>query len=1420
MLLLLLLMVFRANAQRGLFINDAAGGICVLKGTSVYVDGDFQLLRAFPIPTKKLINGTLTLTGDLVTNDSLYCDIGDSIPGTPPSILRFVGPNDSHIRGTITSQFYQLVINKSAGNVYIENDMKVVDTISFVSGNAIIDTGKTVHLVFRQGSNNVFSNPYLINETAQHRFTGEGFLRAEFLIEAGHEANIANTGFHFKNHQSDSMILVRGHKKQLYAGNGGIDRYFDVILFGNTEDTQDTLGLNFLHDVDYVSMGVDTANLGLYVSAQFADIDYRAIQNKRDIDGIDLSVTDTAAFTQPTVNISSKQFRITAGDTACTLTPVSSLPSSLIHLCSGDSLSVTAQNTVQYPFTNSVAYYWLADGLTAPSRYVTSTGVQQDLVVKLTDSRGCYAYDTLHIAPTAPDPTSVFGWDDACLGDSVLVHNQTTVPGGGTFTSAWNFGNGDVSASMAGTIGILYAASGSYSVTLTNTSNYGCVSSVTNIVDVFNLPVADIQTTIDCFLNTVFIDGSGSTGTTSPFVYNIINYNWDIDAGQFSETDTSFYNALSPGSHQLTLEVVSGALCRDTLTTTLIVPVRDTAGFTAQNTCVGTAVPLVNTSLIVNGNPQYQWSFGDGTTSTAANPVKAYASPGTKLIQLILQTDANCADTFFTNIVVYPNPVAGFTYSGSCIGSPITLQPASVVAGSSYSWDFGDGATTTGPIVQHTYSASGPFTATLSVQNSDGCTAGSSLAVTIHALPVASFTASSNCLGTATNYVSVSSGSGLSYAWNFGDLTTSAAGPLTQHTYATAGSHPTSLVITDVNGCSATATQNVQVYALPQATLGNLATCGNSYVLDAGNPGSTYLWSPSNASTQTITVMQSGSSSVTITDVHGCQSVANATVTLNSIVQPQLGADTSVCGELILAAGYAGADYLWQDGSTGPTFQATTAGLYWVEVTDQNNCVGRDSINILNVYPFAIPDLGADMTVCSGSFPVSLTPGSYSSYSWNDGSTNSTLAVNSAGIITVTVTDGSGCTGFDTIAITALSTPVSALNGTEEGCDEALLIASPDPSYDYNWNTGETTQFITVSTSGNYSVIVTDNISGCQLHDTVAVTILQSPVVSLGPDLSVCSNSPVTLNAFNAGASYEWTSSSNALLGTGATYTPISSGAYLVTVSSGSCVASDAINITLLPSPVIPVQSAVFYICGETAVNLNGCSFSANDWTGPDGFTSTDPTIAAFITGNYSVLAHVGSCTTTRNFELVTSPNQLQAFYLVDSDTTKNLALQFIDLSDPAPISYLWDFGDGTSDTVANPVHQYSNVNVYHTSLTVSNGTCISRYDKEINQKFFNPGGTPQTSAPNLELLNSVLYPNPAVTEVYFEAFLSDAANSTIVLYDILGKVLYTEQITESDEIQLSIPVNTLQTGSYYVRLTAESLKGNVIRNYKLIKSN
>ena len=129
-------------------------------------------------------------------------------------------------------------------------------------------------------------------------------------------------------------------------------------------------------------------------------------------------------------------------------------------------------------------------------------------------------------------------------------------------------------------------------------------------------------------------------------------------------------------------------------------------------------------------------------------------------------------------------------------------------------------------------------------------------------------------------------------------------------------------------------------------------------------------------------------------------------------------------------------------------------------------------------------------------------------------------------------------------------------------------------------------------------------------------------------------------------------------------------------------------------------------------------------------------------------------------------------------------------------------------------------MNVYHTSLTVSNGTCISRYDKEINQKFFNPGGTPQTSAPNLELLNSVLYPNPAVTEVYFEAFLSDAANSTIVLYDILGKVLYTEQITESDEIQLSIPVNTLQTGSYYVRLTAESLKGNVIRNYKLIKSN
>lgn len=1421
-LLLIVVSVLAFNAglyaQRGLFVNDNAGGIRIMPNTSVYIDGDFQLLEAFPNPINKLINGTVTITGDLVTNDTLYCETADSIGGTLPARFIFVGNANSSVRGTASPQFYQLVFQKSgAAQVLIDTTIRVVDTITFVSGNAEILPGEAVNLVYRQGTNSVPANPWIAGETAAHRFTGEGTVQVKILVESGHPYNLANTGFHYAGHQGDSLLLIRGHQKQLYAGNGSVDRYFDVEFRDNDTPTPDSVTVSYIPDVDYVTMGVDTARLGLFISDQFQDIDYRRVIDAP-VNNIpySLSMLDVSQYDNPDVNVPAHKFRITAADTLCLNPPVSSLPDTLLHICAGDSLLVTATNTTSYSFPNSIGYLW-QDQVLGPQRYFHPTGVQQDIRIKLYDSRGCYSIDTLHIAPAALPPGVDFDWDDACMNDSIAFYNETTVTPGETFSSSWIFGDGNTSATSDTAFAHFYNAPGTYTVSLTTVSNYGCSSDTTHDIKVFNLPVAAIEATIDCVLDNVFLDAGGSMGTTSPVNSALISWNWEVDATASSNAPSYYEFGLAPGNHTITLVVESGVHCRDTVTENLFVPLRDTAGFTVANGCAGSAITFNNVSYVPNANPQYFWEFSDLTTSAEFSPQKTFTTPGVYSASLTVTTDAGCDDVYSMSFTVYALPAPAFAATAACQGSAVTFQPSPVTGGTAYSWNYGDGNSASGTTTSHSYAADGTYTVQLTAVSSQGCTNSVSHPVTVYPLPVAAFSGTNVCIGAVTQFASTSSGTSLSYDWDFGDFSGGTTGPVISHQYLTSGNKSVQLEVTDNHGCQHSVTNNVTVYALPVIPLSDVSTCGAQYVLDAGNAGSEFNWAPGNDTTQTLLVTEDGAYSVTVTDIHGCQNTESATVTLNDEVQPDLGPDVSACGVLTLDAEYNGADYLWSDGSTDQTLTVTTPGTYWVSVTDQNGCQGSDTVVVTDIFVFTQPNAGPDLAVCTADFPVQLSAGAYADYEWNTSAGSQQISVSTPGLYWVEVTDANGCSGRDSVVVTSLAMPVSVLENSVTECDEAVLVASGNASDEALWSTAEETNEITVTASGQYTVTIT-GANGCSINDTSNVTIVGSPVVDLGPNQSVCSNAPVTLSAGNPGSTYEWHSTSGALLSTAQSYTPLSSGTYIVTVSNTGCSAQGSITITMLPSPVIPVQPATFYICGTTPVVLEGCAFGTNQWTSTSGFSSTDAAVNVSETGTYTVQSFVGACTTSRSFELITSPQQIQAFYLVDSDTTKNLAIKFIDLSEPEPISYLWDFGDGMTDTVPDPVHTYSIAQIYHTSLTVSNGFCVSKFTKDINQKTFFPDDV-KPAAPSLELVEVKVYPNPVTDELHFDAELSAKADCRIALYDMLGKLVYTEQLGIADSIHMTVPVTGYMNGAYFLRFEAESLKGNLLETFKLIKT-
>jgi hypothetical protein len=195
---------------------------------------------------------------------------------------------------------------------------------------------------------------------------------------------------------------------------------------------------------------------------------------------------------------------------------------------------------------------------------------------------------------------------------------------------------------------------------------------------------------------------------------------------------------------------------------------------------------------------------------------------------------------------------------------------------------------------------------------------------------------------------------------------------------------------------------------------------GASYTLNAGYPGSIYLWDD-NSNQQTRTVNQAGTYYVRVTALDGCLGVDTFNLTLRPLPVVDLGPDFAICwgAPTTLDAGHPGASYNWDDGSSGQTRTVDTAGTYYVEVTDVHGCMGSDEVVlILKDLPSAsgINATHADSGLYT-FFP--LNPQYSSSYRWNFGDGSAEVwghtvqhAYTTPGIYTVTLFLEGECTGL------------------------------------------------------------------------------------------------------------------------------------------------------------------------------------------------------------------------------------------------------------------------------------------------------------------------------------------------------------------------------------------------------------------------
>lgn len=212
--------------------------------------------------------------------------------------------------------------------------------------------------------------------------------------------------------------------------------------------------------------------------------------------------------------------------------------------------------------------------------------------------------------------------------------------------------------------------------------------------------------------------------------------------------------------------------------------------------------------------------------------------------------------------------------------------------------------------------------------------------ITLNVLPFVNFLAQDTVLCPGSNF-NVSAGNpGSTYLWS-NSATTQSINISNPGTY--------SVLVTKANGCIGKDTINVAAGSFPTNNLPmDVDLCeGDSFVLDAGNAGSTYNWSTAE-NTQSITVDTGGTYSVTITNQQHCVSTFSTSITSRPDPVVNLGNDTAICNNtfMTLDAGNPGLTYLWNSGDTTQTISTVDSGTYSVVVTSPYNCEGTDAIHV------------------------------------------------------------------------------------------------------------------------------------------------------------------------------------------------------------------------------------------------------------------------------------------------------------------------------------------------------------------------------------------------------------------------------------------------------------------------------------------
>ena len=538
------------------------------------------------------------------------------------------------------------------------------------------------------------------------------------------------------------------------------------------------------------------------------------------------------------------------------------------------------------------------------------------------------------------------------------------------------------------------------------------------------------------------------------------------------------------------------------------------------------------------------------------------------------------------------------------------------------------------------------------------------------------------------------------------------------------------------NSCgNSSATVSVSISSAPTLSIvsSDVTICasGQTATLSLAGSTGTYSWS-TGANTSTTTISSPGVYSATVS-TSGCgNAVANislgtAPLPVVSVLTPS---SNSFCvgGSVILTANSNAGNYLWSNGATTNTVSVSSSSI---SVTSTNACGSSQATQTLNIVPLPTLTLSSTaVSLCAGqTATVQANTNTPVTYTWSTGVNTSSVSLNSAGVFSCGVSNGCG-NASESVTVTVGALPSTTASATQTLlCSGQTTTLSTSGIGTYLWSNGVTTQTMSVSNSGVYTVTLT-NSCGTAVS-SVTISSQATPTVSLSESSStICSGQSSTITANSNVNNYSWSTGSF-------TNTTVVNTSGIVTVSvSNSCgVATASTTVFSNTLPVLNLTSSSTTICPNETATLTVTGGSA-----PYSWSNSSNTGSVVTTNGGTVTVYnTNSCGTASATVIVTVINLNASLSANPISGTTPLTVDFTNNSIGAT-TYLWDFGNGTSANTQTVSSQtYNVVGSYVVYLLVTSGSCLDIDSLTIN--VLNQAGTiviPNVFTPNGDSINDV----------------------------------------------------------------------------------